>query len=49
VSTQGLYHYPATITNSSIATEFIQFAPAAGFSTTSTAGVINNIGGRQQV
>ncbi|TVY15147.1 hypothetical protein LARI1_G006113 [Lachnellula arida] len=49
VSTQGLYHYPATITNSSIATEFIQFAPAAGFSTTSTAGVINNIGGQQQV
>ncbi|TVY39443.1 hypothetical protein LSUB1_G004310 [Lachnellula subtilissima] len=49
VSTQGLYHYPATITNSSIATEFIQFAPAAGFSTTSTAGVINNIGGRQQM
>ncbi|TVY49354.1 hypothetical protein LOCC1_G001017 [Lachnellula occidentalis] len=49
VSTKGLYHYPATITNSSIATEFIQFAPAANFSTTSTAGVINNIGGRQQM
>jgi hypothetical protein len=38
VSTQGLWHYPATITNASIATEFAQFAPATGFATTSTAG-----------
>jgi hypothetical protein len=47
----GLWHYPATITNATIATEFAQFAPnaAAGFPTTSTAGVINNISGRQQV
>lgn len=49
VSTLGLYHYPALITNSSIASEFAQFAPAAGFPMSSTAGVINNIGGRQQV
>ncbi|TVY84662.1 hypothetical protein LSUE1_G001269 [Lachnellula suecica] len=51
VSTLGLYHYPATITDSSIATEFAQFAAATteGFSTISTAGVINRIGGREQM
>lgn len=49
VSTLGLWHYPATITNSTIATEFAQFGPSAGFPTTSTAGVINNISGRQQM
>ena len=49
MSTLELWHYPATITNSSIATEFAQFAPSAGFPTTSTAGVINRIAGRQQV
>lgn len=48
VSTNGLWHYPASITNASIATEFAQFAPAAGYAT-STAGVINNISGRQQM
>ena len=49
VSTLGLWHYPATITNATIATEFAQFGPTAGFPTQSTAGVINNISGRQQV
>ncbi|TVY83390.1 hypothetical protein LSUE1_G003677 [Lachnellula suecica] len=49
MSTVGIYHYPATITNSTIATEFAQFAPTTGFSTTTTAGVINNISGRQQM
>lgn len=49
VSTVGLWHYPATILNASIATEIAQFAPTTGFSTTSTAGVINNIAGRQQM
>lgn len=49
LSTSGLFHYPASITNSSIATEFVQFAPSDGFSTVSTAGVINDFGGRQQV
>jgi hypothetical protein len=46
-----LYHYPATIKDASIATEFAQFAAATadGFKTTSTAGVINKISGRQQV
>ncbi|OWP04291.1 hypothetical protein B2J93_9359 [Marssonina coronariae] len=49
VSTAGLYHYPATITNTSIAKEFAAFAPATGFSSSSTAGVINSIDGRQQM
>lgn len=49
VSTAGLWHYPATITNTAIATEFAQFFPTTGFTTTSTAGVINNVAGRQQV
>ena len=51
MSTLGLWHYPATISNASIAVEFAQFGntSATGFPTTSTAGVINNIGGRQQM
>lgn len=49
MSTLGIWHYVATISNASIATEFAQFAPMTGFATTSTAGVINNIGGRLQV
>jgi hypothetical protein len=51
MSTQGLWHYPATITNATIATEVAQFAPSSDntFTTTSTAAVINNFGGRQQM
>lgn len=53
LTTQGLYHYPATITNPKIAWEFAQFAPSTvasdNVTTTTTAGVINVIDGRQQV
>ncbi|CZT05215.1 related to extracellular serine-rich protein [Rhynchosporium agropyri] len=49
VSTAGLYHYPATISNATIASEFAQFGPTTGFLGTSTAGVINKIDGRQQM
>ncbi|KAH6678339.1 hypothetical protein B0J14DRAFT_320104 [Halenospora varia] len=51
LSTTGLWHYPANITDSSIATEFAQFSAAAsdGFKTVSTAGVINKIQGREQM
>jgi hypothetical protein len=49
VSTLGLWHYPASITNASIAVEFAQFAPTAGFAAVSTAAVINTYSGRQQV
>jgi len=49
ITTQGLWHYPATITNATIATQFASFAPAGSFSTATTAGVINKIGSRQQM
>jgi hypothetical protein len=49
VSTQGLWHYPATITNSSIATQIAKFAPSGSFTTDTTAAVINNFGNRQQM
>lgn len=51
VTTTGLWHYLANITDKSIATEFAQFsaATADGFKTKSTAGVINRIKGREQV
>jgi hypothetical protein len=49
VSSAGLWHYPANITNSSIATSIASFDPAGQFTTNTTAAVINNIGGRQQM
>ncbi|KAF8850515.1 hypothetical protein BDZ45DRAFT_717811 [Acephala macrosclerotiorum] len=49
VSTMGLWHYPASITNATVATEFAQIAPTTGFAKASTAGVINKIDGRQQM
>jgi hypothetical protein len=48
VSSQGLYHYPAQVTNSTSTTAIAQFAAAAGFGV-STAAVINNFDGRQQM
>ncbi|KAH6719343.1 hypothetical protein BKA61DRAFT_731797 [Leptodontidium sp. MPI-SDFR-AT-0119] len=51
VTTKGLYHYPAKIINSSMAFEIAQFSASAedGFNSTSTAAVINEIDGRQQM
>ncbi|KAG4029800.1 hypothetical protein MFRU_014g00990 [Monilinia fructicola] len=51
LSTKGIYHYPAQITNSTLAKEFLQLGASSDgqFTTTSTAGVINNIGGREQM
>ncbi|PQE12581.1 hypothetical protein CJF30_00002459 [Rutstroemia sp. NJR-2017a BBW] len=51
VSTLGLYHYPTVITNSTIAKEFLQLGPSSDgqYTNKSTAGVINNINGREQV
>jgi len=51
VSTLGLWHYPATIANSTIAQQIATFAPDSGGSvaSTMTAAIINNIGGRQQM
>ncbi|KAL1968306.1 hypothetical protein VTN77DRAFT_2141 [Rasamsonia byssochlamydoides] len=49
VSTEGLWHYPATITDTNTTKEIAQFAPNANFSSNSTAAVINNFNGRQQM
>lgn len=51
MSTKGIYHYPAQITNSTIAKEFLQLGASSDnqFNATSTAGVINTIGGREQM
>jgi hypothetical protein len=48
LSTAGLYHYPASITNNSVAWEIAQFAASGGFAQ-STAAVINQFGTRQQM
>jgi hypothetical protein len=47
VTTKGLYHYPATISDANT-TEIAAFEAAAGFPK-STAAVINNFAGRQQM
>lgn len=51
LSTQGLYHYPAVIASPSNTWEIAQFAPSTDglYNTTSTAAVINNFNGRQQM
>lgn len=49
MSTLGLYHYPAAITNSSTTAAFATFGTTTGFTTTTVAGVINTFSGRQQV
>ena len=48
VTTQGLWHYNAAITDPSTTTEIAQFGAGGGYST-STAAVINNFAGRQQM
>lgn len=49
MTTQGLWHYPATIIDSSIATEIAQFAPSGDWTAPSTAAIINTFGTRQQL
>ncbi|KAL1872608.1 hypothetical protein Plec18167_006726 [Paecilomyces lecythidis] len=49
ISTEGLWHYPATITNTSTTKEIAQFASNSQYSGTSTAAVINDFDGRQQM
>jgi len=49
MSTSGLYHYPAVITDSSIATTVAKFGPSGIFTGDTTAAVINNIAGREQM
>jgi hypothetical protein len=47
----GLWHYPAVVTNSTLAKEIAQFEPSAdgAFTQTSTAAIINTFPGRQQM
>ncbi|KAF2458194.1 hypothetical protein BDY21DRAFT_363118 [Lineolata rhizophorae] len=50
VSTSGLWHYPASITNTTAATEIAKFDPAGDFNSETTAAVINHFdGGREQM
>ncbi|KAK0751245.1 hypothetical protein B0T18DRAFT_478288 [Schizothecium vesticola] len=51
VSTEGLWHYPAVITNSTIAHSIASFAPDSSGTLTgiTTAAIINNFNGRQQM
>ncbi|KAH7176824.1 hypothetical protein EDB81DRAFT_898281 [Dactylonectria macrodidyma] len=48
LSTQGLYHVPATVTDSSTTKAVAKFGTAIGFSSDSVAAVINNFSGREQ-
>lgn len=49
ISSAGLWHYPATITDPSTTWEVAQFGPADSFTSTTTAAVINQFGKRQQM
>jgi hypothetical protein len=48
LSTKGLYHVPATITDTSTTRQVAEFGTAQGFSSKSVAAVINNFNGREQ-
>ncbi|KAF2089035.1 putative extracellular serine-rich protein [Saccharata proteae CBS 121410] len=49
MSTESIWHYPATITNSSIAWSIAEFAPSGDFTSNTVAAVINRIGNREQM
>lgn len=49
VSTEGLLHYPATVNDSATTKEIAQFDGNSVYSGKTTAAVINNFGGRQQM
>ncbi|KHN94023.1 uncharacterized protein MAM_08097 [Metarhizium album ARSEF 1941] len=49
VSTLGLWHYPAQITDAGVATAFAAFSTNSKFPTESVAAVINDIDGREQM
>lgn len=48
LSTKGLWHYPATITDSSTTKQVAKFGPGGSQSGDSVAAVINNFQGREQ-
>ncbi|CAG7971938.1 unnamed protein product [Penicillium olsonii] len=49
VSTSGLWHYPATISNTTSTKQIAAFAATTGFDSESVAAVINDFDGRQQM
>ncbi|KAI9756019.1 MAG: hypothetical protein M1815_004251 [Lichina confinis] len=50
LSSTGLWHYPASITDTATTKAFLQFEPNSQFSTSTVAGVINNFAdGLQQM
>jgi hypothetical protein len=49
LSTVGLWHYPAIITDPTTTTEFLAFGPNTEFPTTTVAGVLQNFAGREQM
>ncbi|KAL6406431.1 hypothetical protein AUP68_09225 [Ilyonectria robusta] len=48
LSTKGLYHVPATITDTNTTRAVAKFGTATGFTSESVAAVINNFNGREQ-
>ncbi|RGP77981.1 extracellular serine-rich [Fusarium longipes] len=50
LSTKGIYHYPATITDPTIAKQIARFGPGGGYTSDTVAGVINKFtDGREQL
>jgi hypothetical protein len=49
LSTDGLWHYPATITDNTTTTEFLQFGTNTDYPTETVAGVLQDFAGRQQM
>jgi hypothetical protein len=49
LSTNGLWHYPAIITDSTTTTSFLEFGANLEYNGPTVAGVIQNFGGRQQM
>jgi hypothetical protein len=49
ISTTGLYHYGASVADTATTTEVAQFAANGQITSTTTAAVINNFSGRQQM
>jgi hypothetical protein len=49
MSTKNMFHYPAKITDSATTWEVAKYGPSGIFTTDTTAAVINNFAGRQQM
>lgn len=49
MSTKNMYHYPAKIIDSATTWQVAKYAPSGIFDTDTTAAVINNFAGRQQM